>query len=110
MTHTPPSTPTDDRMGRIVAQLDATVARFQAVADANAAAIAAFAAAVDELRPAHERVSQARVEIDGDGTVTATHRDGQTVFTTAHGWLDCGCHGTQRDHTCGPRETYEDEA
>jgi hypothetical protein len=23
------------------------------------------------------------------------------------GYLPCGCHGTQRDHTCGPRETYD---
>lgn len=25
-------------------------------------------------------------------------------------WLDCGCHGSQRDHTCGPRERSDDDA
>jgi hypothetical protein len=96
MTHTPPSTPTDDRLGRIVANLDEAVARFRAAADANAAAVATFAAAVEELRPARVRVAETADTI-------ATNR------LPVPEWLDCGCHGTQRDHSCGDRETRDDE-
>ncbi|MEV4533402.1 hypothetical protein AB0J82_06175 [Asanoa sp. NPDC049518] len=50
-------------------------------------------------------------DIDGQLTESADYQTSapQSPLLDPRGYLACGCHGTQRDHTCMPFDTFNPE-